>query len=464
MPGAMGLKTYTRKRKRTIVQQQTTPELLDEIVFEILIRLPVQSLSRFRSVCKAWHAIISDPAFIRAHLQCSKQKQHQESSSFLITPRLQKEFEDTPAGVSSTHICFYQWCLQQDKRRIATLVCGKVFPGEVLGRVSQIAHCDGLVLIPTSTNAYVFNPATRDAVVLPESQRDVMRHHSCLPIGFGLDTSTGRYKVARAFYRSSANPRSSFVMPPRKQLFVSRFAIRKGRRGASWNSWIRAWWGSHDHDSKEILAMGMEVFTINGEDGSWRETLVDPPYPVLSSQTAVHCKGYLFYFINKNNQQQPPRGLLRFSLQDETFGITKFPELYPSFEDEDIHVSELDGELCFTYLAKHMQHVLIFVTRDVLVPKWDIRHIVSIPEQCYPIASLGSMSSLGSNGILLRQGTCIFRYDLEARKVRKDEIFDMDGFIYVGSSLPTRRKVFWFDLISYTESLVPITPKGISQA
>uniref|UniRef100_A0A8R7U1E2 Uncharacterized protein n=1 Tax=Triticum urartu TaxID=4572 RepID=A0A8R7U1E2_TRIUA len=52
--------------------------------------------------------------------------------------------------------------------------------------------------------------------------RNMLQHSTCLPIGFGLDVSTGTYKVARSFYRSC--------------------------------------------DCSSV-AMGMEVFTINGDEG-----------------------------------------------------------------------------------------------------------------------------------------------------------------------------------------------------
>ena len=50
-------------------------------------------------------------------------------------------------------------------------------------------HTDGLVLLPTNTKAYVFNPATRDAIVLLESHRNMMmgQQDTCLTIGFSLD-------------------------------------------------------------------------------------------------------------------------------------------------------------------------------------------------------------------------------------------------------------------------------------
>ncbi|KAK9016760.1 hypothetical protein V6N11_079254 [Hibiscus sabdariffa] len=42
-----------------------------EVTVEILKRLPVKSLLRFRSVCKSWNSLICDPSFISTHLQAS---------------------------------------------------------------------------------------------------------------------------------------------------------------------------------------------------------------------------------------------------------------------------------------------------------------------------------------------------------------------------------------------------------
>lgn len=319
----MDLKKTAAKRKKSkrLQQQKTIP---DELVFEILIRLPVKSLVRFKAVSKAWRATISDPFFIRAQLGCSKQRQRQNPSSFLITPQVLLEPNSTPEEYAikplSTDIHFYQWNLREFDICSSTteLIHRRHFPDGEFGPVSHLAHCDGLVLLPTNTKAYVFNPATGDAVALPESRRNMVRHVMALPAGLGLDASTGRYKVARFFLRS-----------------------RHMKRGGK-------------------VPMGMEVFTISsggGEDNrssSWRETLADPPYPVLGAQTGIHYQGYLFFFINKkSNREQSPNGLLRFSLQDETFGVTLLPsDMESTVDDNDICVKELDGELCCTYLSK----------------------------------------------------------------------------------------------------------------
>ncbi|KAF7813722.1 F-box/kelch-repeat protein [Senna tora] len=47
------------------------PFLPDELIEEILSRLPVRSLLIFRCVCKSWKSLISDPYFVRKHLHLS---------------------------------------------------------------------------------------------------------------------------------------------------------------------------------------------------------------------------------------------------------------------------------------------------------------------------------------------------------------------------------------------------------
>jgi hypothetical protein len=156
----MGLKK--RKRSKKQQQQRAIP---DELVFEILIRLPVKSLVRLKAVSRAWQATISDPFFIRAQLEYSKRRQRQNPSSFLITPPVLLEPGSTPEEYAvkalSTDIHFYRWNLREFdcSSSTTTLTYRRRFPDGEFGPVSHLAHCDGLVLLPTNTKAYVFNPA-----------------------------------------------------------------------------------------------------------------------------------------------------------------------------------------------------------------------------------------------------------------------------------------------------------------
>ncbi|XBI67959.1 hypothetical protein VPH35_047225 [Triticum aestivum] len=329
-----------RRKQRTMSLQPIREQLLDVMVWEILIRLPVESLVRFKLVSKAWYAIIS-ALFL-----------------FVRTSTAPNRNNNTTRLPSSS----------------ATLLYGRQFPIGEFGLVSQMAHCDGLVLLPTNTNAYVFNPATRDA------------HSTCLPIGFGLDVSTGTYKVARSFYRSC--------------------------------------------DCSSV-AMGMEVFTIN----------------------------------DKKIQQCPPQALLRFCLQDETFGI--IPLLnngYPTVEDDDdIVLHELDGELCATFFSKCVQRVLVWVARDIVNPEWDCHYVINVSDHCCPVASLSI-----AGGFLLRRGHCLIHYYMKAHGVKEDDIFDMDDLRFLGPSEDTLghawKNLCVFELLYYTASLVSITPKEVLQA
>ncbi|RCV07245.1 hypothetical protein SETIT_1G228600v2, partial [Setaria italica] len=143
--------------------------LMEEIVTEILARLPVKPLLRFRSVCKAWRAIISDPVFIRAHLRCPA-----------------SNWERSPRFVISPHT------LDED------------FGGE-FNSLRYFSHCDGLVFAPTDTRLYVFNSATREAITLPDGYRNFLRvggRGCCYCGGLGLDPRTGKYKAVQGFYRS----------------------------------------------------------------------------------------------------------------------------------------------------------------------------------------------------------------------------------------------------------------------
>ena len=57
-------------RPPMILRRTTKHDLPEEIVLEILARLPAKSLLRFRCVRKTWYSNITNPNFISTHLLC----------------------------------------------------------------------------------------------------------------------------------------------------------------------------------------------------------------------------------------------------------------------------------------------------------------------------------------------------------------------------------------------------------
>uniref|UniRef100_A0A0E0IWQ0 F-box domain-containing protein n=1 Tax=Oryza nivara TaxID=4536 RepID=A0A0E0IWQ0_ORYNI len=451
----MNMKKRSKKRKRTVgpaAAAATFPELPEEIVMEILARLPVKSLLRFKSVCRGWRAIISEPSFIRTQLQCSASRRQQEPS-ILISPHFR---HDRPTKFS-THISFYQW--EQGASSLARIMDAKDFPvGHKFRLISHYTHCDGLVLAPTITKLYgaaqvtnqtgfsqaclsgmnhshlmqhsgtdfsqawcsghqpnrpyLFNPATREAITLPDG------HGHSHTAGLGLDPGTGRYKVVRSFYRSPS------MDPP--------------------------------------VSMGMEVLTVGEPGARWRETAVDPPHPITRWRTALAVNGgYLFWYMDRRRyHDDAPRGLLRFSLRDEAFAVTRLPESMDPTLDENVLPDVLHGELCVVQALPDKAGVLIWTMSSSSMDNddvhlddgpWELRYCICVNALCHPLGVLPD-----GGGILLWANRSVHRYDFSARKLA-GVVCNLDRIRYQGGRPARWKSVVDFTLMPYTESLVRIT-------
>ncbi|XP_020152089.1 putative F-box protein At3g21120 [Aegilops tauschii subsp. strangulata] len=168
------------------------PYLPDELVSEILPRLPVESLLRFRSVCKTWRDIIDDDSFLRDHLRL-------QTSSLLVAPWLGENDNDRPLASSTGEMTvagLYQWDGKQ--QGVGTLLHAMSDYHSKKAALHRMAHCDGLVLLPTDNTAHVVNPATRRTITLPPT---LNRFQGPQAFGLGHDPRSNAYKVAR-FYVS----------------------------------------------------------------------------------------------------------------------------------------------------------------------------------------------------------------------------------------------------------------------
>ncbi|KAK3416912.1 hypothetical protein EUGRSUZ_H02653, partial [Eucalyptus grandis] len=163
--------------------------LPEDILIDILLRVPAELLARFKFVCKRWRSLISDPGFAKSHLQRLKAGDLIPSQRIFIG-RLYGSHETidyaaldgSEGGVVVPH-------------RIKTI--------RPLCDCHVVGSCDGLVCLYLEGNLYrdypttilIYNPATRECNELrcPE---------------FAQDSEFREYRENESFHGIGYDPRS----------------------------------------------------------------------------------------------------------------------------------------------------------------------------------------------------------------------------------------------------------------
>nr|GEU67492.1 hypothetical protein [Tanacetum cinerariifolium] len=115
----------------------------DEIIREILSRLPVKSLLQFRSVSKHWKSLISDTHFIQSHYKIVETLSTHHRILAPVYPLLSLNYNASPDNISSS----------------IKLDCPFLMPRPF---IKFLGSCNGLVcLIDGTKDIIIYNPSTR---------------------------------------------------------------------------------------------------------------------------------------------------------------------------------------------------------------------------------------------------------------------------------------------------------------
>ncbi|GAB2294119.1 hypothetical protein Dimus_028338 [Dionaea muscipula] len=167
--------------------KQAIFQIPEELVLaEILIRLPVKSLLRFRLVSKGWNSVISSPQFAKSHLSCATNNPFAPPPYNLLVSSTRDLYslELGPGGDT---------CGTNDLIKVDKLV-----PESHLHFF--VGSCHGLVCFRSCTSGYsledfyVYNPSTRwrRQVFSPSEVRGATIR---LGFGFGYVSSSDDYKI-----------------------------------------------------------------------------------------------------------------------------------------------------------------------------------------------------------------------------------------------------------------------------
>ncbi|OVA19008.1 F-box domain [Macleaya cordata] len=184
----------------------TTTYLTEDVLFEIFLRLPFESVYKFRCVSKLWLSLLSNPSFMNMILNRYISINPPWTLVFQLTrlrtsgevgPKMNHQF--FPTSSPCLHSKFIS---RHDGFSFKFLTKSYPFKEEAL---YLLASSNGLVLCSTDDNHpsmyYVCNPLTKQWISLPRPRPNSER--------FGIDgficessslTSTSTYKVLRILY------------------------------------------------------------------------------------------------------------------------------------------------------------------------------------------------------------------------------------------------------------------------
>lgn len=247
----------------------------EELLLQILVRLPPKSLLQFRSVCKSWSLLISSSQFISSH----KIYNHAVGNYNLLLRRFcnteQKE-------IYSLHDESYS-C-----RKIREL--GFPFDRPERDYFTVVGCVDGLICLWDDTHELnpvtLWNPAIRKSFRVPDLQYNGSDDGvlACLKVafGFGFDALANDYKILRIAFRLPFFPMNR----------------RVDRRPMDF--------------LREPIACSADVFSLNTK--TWR--YVSNAVPLQQLSVPIFLNGALHFLTRKDSNQW---ALVSFILNDETF-------------------------------------------------------------------------------------------------------------------------------------------------
>ncbi|GER56475.1 F-box and associated interaction domains-containing protein [Striga asiatica] len=176
--------------------------LCEEIIINVLQRLPIKILLRCTAVCKSWYSLITTPQFISSHLHFAVSGGNK--SPFLFIRRCLENSER------------YDFIL--DNNDSITPHSSLEFPFRSINPFFTIVGaCNGLICLSDDRMYYtptiiLWNPLLKKSVLLPKPDPI---HNFCgtfsQSLGFGFDLISTDYKVVRIAYADHISVRRPLV-------------------------------------------------------------------------------------------------------------------------------------------------------------------------------------------------------------------------------------------------------------
>ncbi|XP_043714787.1 F-box protein At3g07870-like [Telopea speciosissima] len=297
---------------------------LEDILINVLSKLPVKMLLRFRCVCKRWRYLISDDPYL-SQLHYSHQSKSKSEQSLLFhsltvpDPTVWDPYLQS-MDTKGNRISRFEFKFKQ------------VIPTVLPTRFDMVCINDG------NKAVHICNPATHEVLTLPEPLRKAF-------VSFGYVHSTYEYKVVR-------------LVPPDYGIGRNRFRVDEA---------------TSFRTKCQVFTLGMKrkVSTTSSSSSSssswaWRDVM-DSPYPVSYSSRPAFVNGAIHWLVNCGHMMDPNNTIIAFDVEREVFRLVPHPKGCPdprSLKWGDLQLVELKGLLCLSCANHKLSKMDIWMFKD----------------------------------------------------------------------------------------------------
>ncbi|KAJ7947514.1 F-box protein [Quillaja saponaria] len=281
----------------------------NDLVVDILSRLPVKSLMRFKCVHKSWHVLIDEDNYFKT-MHLHKFTFNENNARILLKQQIENPSKDVLHMLSD----------EEAHESVARLDMPSIFQIEEFPygiNHPYLCSVNGIICISNCKRAGLWNPAIREFRLLPDFQQPDVKDYNYNGYGIGYDCIRDDYKVIRTvdcytengYYledeESTYTPGSPMFFQPPEKLFF-------------------------------------EVYSLKTD--SWRKVNVDSEPFIIASYTLpnhVYLKGACHWLSCQTNDHDGV--LLSFDMIEEVFQKTDLPDRVRS----DGPIVNLKGSIAF---------------------------------------------------------------------------------------------------------------------
>ncbi|XP_030551741.1 putative F-box protein At2g19630 [Rhodamnia argentea] len=392
------MKRYNR-RKSSGTTDDDSIVLPEDLLIEILKRLPVKSLCRFRCVSTSWRSLISDPRFIDSHLTHSATR-----------PNLIVSFPDPKAGRQGGLRIFS--ADQSDPRDGQHQMARPLF--SLRGWTSYVPQSlHGLISLKVGSHVKICNPSTRKYVAFKSPR---------------IKRRSGRW----SYFQQT----ETFGFDPveRTHKVLSTWVVIGGVREFIMEAWV--------------LTLGTK---------EWRRVEGCPPHHKKDNEFCFN--GVVYYTAwYLSHGFRPDNCLVAFDVRAESFRVITIPVGAIEVGHAPLLI-EFEGRVAMVGCgdALSWDEIVMWILEDSDREIWKKRVFVLPPcwkdmvadRRVFPVGTVGSGELLFAPRTL-RNPVCVFYYNLKTNGCRRSEIY----------GLPEPPEYCHLTFSDHVESLQP--PRGLS--